>query len=131
MNTGLRNNARAEAVNMPSRVWKILAAAILVVSLPAAAQQITADGVARSISANFYMRTTCPRFFKVDVPMATKIAADTLDLGSQLFDPVQFKNTVAAELPRRGSEVVATGAQPWCIYQRTVMTSTGLGFLFK
>jgi hypothetical protein len=118
---------------MSSRVWKILAAVIVAAlsSGGAKAQDITMQGIARSISAHYYVRTVCPSFFKVDIPMASKIAADTLDLGLQMYDPAAFRAAVAAEVPRRGKEVSATGAQPWCTYQRTVMSSVGLGFLFK
>jgi hypothetical protein len=117
---------------MSSRVWKIIVALIFTaLSNGAKAQDITMQGIARSISAHYYVRTVCPSFFKVDVPMASKIAADTLDLGLQMYDPAAFRAAVAAEVPRRGKEVSATGAQPWCTYQRTVMSSVGLGFLFK
>jgi hypothetical protein len=110
-----------------------LGAALIVPTLSdgAKAQDITMQGIARSISAHYYVRTVCPRFFKVDVPMDSKIAADTLDMGLKMHDPAAFRAVVAAEVPRRGKEVSATGDQPWCSYQRTVMCSTGLGFLFK
>jgi hypothetical protein len=131
--TGLEWSGKAKrTLNMSSRVWKILAALIVTaLSNGAKAQDITMQGVARSISAHYYVRTVCPTFFKVDVPMSSKIAADTLDFGLQTYDPVAFRAAVAAEVPRRGKEVGATGAQPWCAYQRTVMSSVGLGFLFK
>jgi hypothetical protein len=110
-----------------------LRAMLIVIALcsGAKAQDITMQGVARSISAHYYVRTVCPTFFKVDVPMSSKIAADTLDFGLRTYDPVAFRAAVATEVPRRGKEVSATGAQPWCSYQRTVMSSVGLGFLFK
>jgi hypothetical protein len=117
---------------MSLRVCKMLAALIITaLSNGAKAQDITMQGVARSISAHYYVRTICPTFFKVDVPMSSKIAADTLDFGLQTYDPAAFKAAVIAEVPRRGKEVAATGAQPWCSYQRTVMSSVGMGFLFK
>jgi hypothetical protein len=117
---------------MSSRVWKILAALVVAAFCNGGkAQDITMQGIACSISAHYYVRTVCPRFFKVDVPMESKIAADTLDMGLKMYDPAAFRAAVAAEVPRRGKEVSATGDQPWCSYQRTVMSSTGLGFLFK
>jgi hypothetical protein len=117
---------------MSSRVWKIIAVLIVTaLSNGAKAQDITMQGVARSISAHYYVRTVCPTFFKVDVSMSSKIAADALDFGLQTYDPVAFRAAVAAEVPRRGKEVSATGVRPWCSYQRTVMSSVGLGFLFK
>src|SRR5215207_7483797 len=52
---------------------------------PAVAQEVTAAVIARSYSTNFFMRTECSSFFRVEVVEAGKVGARMLLLENRKF----------------------------------------------
>jgi hypothetical protein len=98
---------------------------------PAAAQNVTVGGMARSYSASFFMRTVCPKFIRVNVAFAQRYGGDILDIGSTTFGKPEMKDAVAKEIERRRNEVAATGESAWCSYQRASMIGDGLNELFR
>jgi hypothetical protein len=100
-------------------------------SMPAGSESITANGVARSCSANYFTRTACPRFFKVDQSQAVKVGEAVLMFGNDRFGAEVMEPLVVMELERRRDEVKATGESAWCSYQRPAMISDGLILLFR
>jgi hypothetical protein len=98
---------------------------------PAAAQNVTIAGMARSYSASFFMRTVCPKFIRVNVAFAQKYGGDILDIGSTAFGKSEMKEAAAKEIERRRNEVAATGESAWCSYQRASMIADGLNDLFR
>jgi hypothetical protein len=117
---------------MSSRIWKILAALIVTaLSDGAKAQDITMQGIARSFSANYFMRTACPRYFKLDESSAATIGEAALMFGNDSFGADMMKPLVVKELERRRLEVEATGESAWCSYQRSSMIGDGLIQLFR
>ena len=100
-------------------------------STPAASQSITAEGVARSFSANYFMRTACPRYFKVDQSEAAKVGEAALMFGNDRFGADVMKPLAVKEVERRRLEVQATGEAAWCSYQRASMIGDGLNQLFR
>src|SRR5450756_229654 len=100
---------------MSSRVCKIFAVLIVTaLSNGAKAQDITMQGVARSFSANYFMRTACPRYFKLDQSAAAMIGEAALMFGNDSFGADMMKPLVVKELERRRFEVKATGESAWC-----------------
>ena len=95
------------------------------------AQEITAIGVARSYSANYFMRSACPRFFAVNQSFAAEVGEGALMIGNDRFGAEVMKPLVVKELERRRIEVEATGVAAWCNYQRAAMTGNGLADLFR
>jgi len=115
--------------------WRICTVGWILIGLttmqPAHTQGITLDGVARSYSTSYFMRTLCPKFIAVNVGFAEKYGSDTLELGAKMFGKAETMSAVAAEIERRRAEVVATGEAAWCSYQRTTLQGRGLLDLFK
>jgi hypothetical protein len=99
-------------------------------AMPAVSQSITADGVARSYSANYFMRTACARYFKIDQSATASVGEAVLTLGNDRFGANVMKLLVVQELGRRRREVEATGESAWCSYQRSSMIGDGLAQLF-
>jgi hypothetical protein len=98
---------------------------------PAGSQSVTLNGVARSHSASYFMRTVCPKFFQVNVAFATKYGSDMLEFGAVTFGKPELKEAVTKEIARRRTEVGATGESAWCSYQRSSMMGDGLNDLFR
>ena len=100
-------------------------------SMPACSDSITANGVARSYSANYFMRSACPRYFNVDRSEATTVGEAALMFGNDRFGADVMKPLVVKEMERRRLEVEATGEAAWCSYQRASMIGDGLNRLFR
>jgi hypothetical protein len=98
---------------------------------PSASESITANGVARSFSANYFMRTACPRYFKLDQSATATIGEAALMFGNDSFGADMMKPLIVKELERRRLEVEATGESAWCSYQRSSMIGDGLIQLFR
>ena len=98
------------------------------IAAPAAAQSITMNGVARSVSLMRAMATYCPDVIPEE---AQKFAAAFLDAGHSAYGQAPFDAEVAAELPRRDAEVRAAGAVGWCAAQRTTQLSLGNRQIFR
>ena len=109
------------------RVAAVVVAA-LTIAAPAAAQSITINGVARSVSLMRAMATDCPDVIPEE---AQKFAAAFLDAGHSAYGQARFDAEVAAELPRRDAEVRAAGAAAWCAAQRATQLSLGNRQIFR
>ena len=92
---------------------------------PLSAEGITITGIARAVGIDYFMRTTCLKFFFVNRAKAEKVQSDTMDLGIQFFGKDEFQRAVASELPRRQRELEATGPEMWCRYQRNNLIEIG------
>jgi hypothetical protein len=120
-----------------NRIGRRTAVCMLAIALFAAlwsiahAQQITLGGIARSYSASYFVRTVCPKFFKVNDAFATKHGGSLLEFGAVKFGKPEIKNAVIVEVDRRRGEVTATGESAWCSYQRASMMADGLNDLFR
>ena len=99
--------------------------------IPAVAQDVTAAIIARSYSTNFFMRTECAAFIRVDVAEAGKVGARMLLLGNRKFGAAVMRPLVDAEIEHRRAEVVASGISAWCDYQRARMQASGVTTIFR
>ncbi len=103
-------------------------AAALVLAGPAAAQAITMNGVARSVSLMRDMAAYCPDVIPAE---AQKFAEAFLEIGHKSYGQAQFDAELAAELPRRDEEVRAAGASAWCATQRANQLGLGNTQIFR
>jgi hypothetical protein len=120
----------------PARMRRTLAISAVLVCCcgfwtPVASQSITANGVARSYSANYFMRTACLRYFKVNQSEASTVGEAALMFGNDRFGAEAMRPPVVIELERRRLEVEATGEAAWCSYKRSSMIVDGLAQLFR
>jgi hypothetical protein len=102
--------------------------ASLALAGPAAAQAITMNGVARSVSLMRDMAAYCPDVIPAE---AQKFADAFLAVGRESYGQAQFDAELAAELPRREQEVRAAGAQAWCATQRANQLGLGNTQIFR
>ena len=105
-----------------------LIAASLALVGPAAAQAITMNGVARSVSLMREMGANCPDVIPEE---AKKFADAFLEIGHKSYGQARFDAELAAELPRREQEVRAAGAQAWCATQRANQLGLGNTQIFR
>jgi len=98
---------------------------------PAVAQEVTAAVIARSYSTNFFMRTECSSFFRVEVVEAGKVGARMLLLENRKFGAAVMRPLVDAEIEHRRAELVASGMSAWCDYQRARMQASGVTTIFR
>jgi hypothetical protein len=106
-------------------------AAFLILSGSADAQTMTLEGAARAYSASYFMRTFCPKFFKVDGRLAEKANAAFLEAGIAKFGPNAMQAAIVPEIERRRAEILATGESQWCQYQRSFTIDNGFPQLFR
>src|SRR5215468_682889 len=76
---------------------------------PLRGQNISIDGVARTVSLFWVIRDVCPQFYAIDAAEANKIGLDTSDLGIKLVGESKFRAILKDELARRNNEVKVTG----------------------
>jgi hypothetical protein len=81
---------------------------------PARAQTINIDGVVRSLSLYFAIRTVCPQFYPIDPLVARNWEQMNLDVGTKIAGAEKFRALINAELVRRNKEVKVTGPAQWC-----------------
>ena len=103
-------------------------AASLALAGPAAAQAITMNGVARSVSLMRDMAAYCPDVIPAE---AQKFADAFLAVGRESYGQAQFDAELAAELPRREQEMRAAGVPAWCAAQRANQLGLGNRQIFR
>ena len=89
----------------------------------ASAEDITINGVVRSISLFTAVRVYCPQ---ADATAARKYEMAMTDVAARLVDRHSLDVLVRAEMFRRQKEVRITGAPQWCAYQRERSTNRPL-----
>jgi hypothetical protein len=105
-----------------------LIAASLALVGPAAAQAITMNGVARSVSLMREMGANCPDVIPEE---AKKFADAFLEIGHKSYGQARFDAELAAELPRREQEMRAAGVPAWCAAQRANQLGLGNRQIFR
>ncbi len=103
-------------------------AASLALAGPAAAQSITINGVARSVSLMREMGADCADVIPEE---AKKFESAFLEIGHKAYGQARFDAELAAELPRRKQEVRAAGLAAWCAAQRANQLSLGNRQIFR
>ena len=103
--------------SMPTRLRVAVVAAIIVLTTPARAQKITAEGIARSASLYAAIVEFCPATQRVDIALATKAAKAMTDAANEALGPDAGPTTLDNEFKRRFDEVRAHGSVAWCANQ--------------
>ena len=103
--------------SMPTRLRVAVVAAIIVLTTPARAQKITAEGIARSASLYAAIVEFCPATQRVDIELATKAAKAMTDAANEALGPDAGPTTLDNEFKRRFDEVRAQGSVAWCANQ--------------
>jgi len=103
--------------SMPTRLRVAVVAAIIVLTTPARAQKITAEGIARSASLYAAIVEFCPATQRVDIELATKAAKAMTDAANEALGPDAGPTTLDNEFKRRFDEVRAHGSVAWCANQ--------------
>jgi hypothetical protein len=95
----------------------IMIAALLVAG-QAIAQDITLNGVARTVSLMTAIYG-CGRYYPINMPLIEKVASASRRMGEEVAarEGKDWRAIMVAELERRITEVNATGQQLWCRYQ--------------
>jgi hypothetical protein len=97
------------------------AIAALLVAGQAIAQGIALDGVARSLSlVNAFYH--CRQYYPIDTALLERLDRAFNDVGEKVaaMEGQNWRAILRAEIERRHNEVVATGLQVWCSYQREI-----------
>ncbi|MEG9526151.1 MAG: hypothetical protein MIL41_10325 [Hyphomicrobiales bacterium] len=94
-------------------------------STPASAQQMTAEGAARTASVTSAIVQFCGAYYIIDGPKAVKMSAASREMALKWSPPGQGKAMVDAEFERRFQEVQVTGASHWCQNIREVHRNLG------
>jgi 2-hydroxychromene-2-carboxylate isomerase len=97
----------------------MLAMAALLVAGQATVQDITLNSVARSVSL-INAIYNCGRYYPVDTALLERADAALNEVGEKAAakEGKNWRAILQAEIERRHQEVVATGLQQWCSYQR-------------
>jgi len=103
--------------SMPTKLRVACTAAIIVLTTPATAQKITAEGIARAASLYAAIVEFCPPTQRVNIELATKAAKAMTDAANEALGPDAGPTTLNNELKRRFDEVRVTGAAVWCANQ--------------
>jgi hypothetical protein len=101
----------------------IVTAAMLIAG-QAIAQDITLNGVARSVSLVNAIYN-CGQYYPVDTALLERLDRAFNDVGEQAAakEGRDWQAILRAEIERCHKEVVATGLQSWCSYQRGIPTN--------
>jgi hypothetical protein len=101
-----------------------IAMAALLVAGQAIAQDITLDGVARTVSLVSAIYN-CGQYYPVDTALLERSERAFNDVGEKAAarEGRNWRAILRAEIERRHNEVVATGLQFWCSYQREIPTN--------
>lgn len=91
---------------------------LLLQIFPAAAQEITMNGIARSASEFNALRVFCSEQFSVNAERAQKYEQMYINVGVQSFGEMKFRAELSQEYARRYKEVEITRSAQWCAYQR-------------
>ncbi|MDJ1157223.1 hypothetical protein QNA08_03080 [Chelatococcus sp. SYSU_G07232] len=119
---------------MPLRPLRLAAVILALAAWPnvprASAQDITAEGVARSYSLFAVLGEVCARFYPVDPKRVEAYKATFKAIGADAFGAEAYSRALASELPRRHEEVTATGEERWCMHQKRDLAARGAKDLF-
>jgi hypothetical protein len=98
--------------------------AALLVSGQAAAQDMTLNGVARTVSLVNAIYN-CGQYYPVDTALLERFDRAFNDVGEKVAvkEGQNWHAILRAEIERRHQEVVATGLPFWCSYQREIPTN--------
>jgi uncharacterized protein YifE (UPF0438 family) len=99
----------------------VVAMAALLVAGQATAQDITLDGVARSVSLVNAIYN-CGQYYPVDTALLERFDRAFNNVGEKAAatEGRDWQAILRAEIERRHKEVVATGEKVWCQYQREI-----------
>ena len=106
-------------------------AATLLIAFPASAQQMNAEGAARTASVTSAIVQFCGAYYLIDGPKAAKLSAASRQLALQWAPPSKGRALVNAEFKRRLQEVEVTGASHWCQNIREVQRNLGTGLFLE
>jgi hypothetical protein len=101
-----------------------IAMAAVLVAGQAIAQDITLDAVARSVSlVNAIYH--CRQYYPIDTALLERFDRAFNDVGEKVAakEGENWRAILRAEIERRHNEMVATGLQVWCSYQREIPTN--------
>ncbi len=123
--------AKAQGIKMREVAHRLLVAIIVLCALgvsqySAEAQNITAEGAARTASGHAAIVQFCPVYFVINGPQAVAMSAAARELAYKMYPPGKAKAAVDREFQRRFKEVEITGAEHWCRNQREVHKSFDL-----
>ncbi len=94
-----------------------VAAATIVLTAPATAQEMTSEGIVRSASLYAAIVEFCPPTQRVNLELATRAAKAMTDAANEALGPDVGPTALNNELKRRFDEVRAKGAVAWCANQ--------------
>jgi hypothetical protein len=101
-----------------------LAMAALLVAGQATAQDITLNGVARTVSLVNAIYN-CGHYYPVNMATLERLDREFNRVGEEVAakEGQSWPAILRAEIERRHNEVAATGQQMWCSYQREIPTN--------
>jgi hypothetical protein len=97
----------------------------------AAAQPVTIDGLARSVSLMRVMIETCAQGGDLNVDLARRSERAFVEAGERAFGKKNFTRALEKEIPRRAGEAAEAGPEAWCAEQRQVVIDSGGEALFR
>jgi len=103
--------------SVPTGLLVAFVAAMIILTTPARAQKVTAEGIARSASLYAAIVEFCPETQTVDIELATKAAKAMTDAANEALGPNAGPTKLHDEFRRRFDEVRAQDAVAWCANQ--------------
>jgi hypothetical protein len=94
------------------------------------AQNITIEGVTRTVSMYSGISSICSEFYEIDDEAVRKYWQVIFDSGIAIAGAEKFRTMLEAEMIRRSKEVEITGRAQWCQYQRANQEQLGLKDIF-
>lgn len=94
------------------------------------AQDITADGVARSASRFAALITHCQKSSLKDVEGAKRIQQVFINVGVKAYGKEKFEKLLAAATKTQNMEVAKAGASRWCASQKDLIQDVNDGVMF-
>jgi hypothetical protein len=101
----------------------LLSAALVTQAHP---QDITLNGLVRSVSLFQFIGQTCSQVSKVNVKRAHDYQSAFMDTANKSFGQTATAAALKSELKRRQNEIQTAGAGPWCQSQSTYLHSIGV-----
>lgn len=109
----------------------IIAVSLLLSAAPSLSDNITIEGVARTISLFAAIEGACGDFYEIDAEQSSKIRTALTNTGFKTFGANKFGPSLLKEMDRRLQEVKITGPKQWCTYQRANDKQVGESGVFK
>jgi len=104
---------------------------LMAVGASASAQDITLEGLLRSVSLFSLIGQSCGQVAKVDVKRAQDYRDAFMDVAVKSFSQKAADDGFNPELKRRQQEVSAEGVGPWCRKQRDYLLGVGVKDVFE